>query len=76
MIFNLLLHRTGPVAAILGTSCGFGPHLLPLFWAGLTYTCERAYSGSLAWAIVAHCLVNAAIFLPKGIVAIVRFRYC
>lgn len=80
LILNFGLRRFHPIAAILGTPCcfalvhavpfGFGLHLLPLFFAGLTYTCIRAFSGSLGLAIAGHCLVNAVIFFPRWIVAI------
>ncbi len=41
---------------------GFGPHLVPLFFAGLTCTGIRFVSGNLRWAIFSHLLVNIVIY--------------
>jgi len=56
-----------------GFQFGFGPQLIPLLCAGLTYTLIRIFSGSLRLAIFGHLLVNFVIFLPKWILAILHF---
>jgi membrane protease YdiL (CAAX protease family) len=57
------LHKTG-----LTSQC------LPIFAMGLTSATARLVSGSWLSAVVAHFVVNIAIFAPKWFVAIVWFK--
>jgi membrane protease YdiL (CAAX protease family) len=82
-VVNFGLKKLGAVAAILLSGVtftlihifafGFGLHLIPLFWAGLTYATLRVYGGSVWLALLAHWIINAAVFLPKWMVAILHF---
>lgn len=79
-VANALVRRFGFTAAVLGTSVcfcfvhavrfGIGMQLVPVLFAGMTYVIVRLVSGSLFLAVLAHCIVNAVVFLPKWAVAI------
>jgi membrane protease YdiL (CAAX protease family) len=82
---NAVARAFGVMAALLFTpTCfalahtlqfGLGQHLLPLFFAGLTYTAVRFMSGSLRLAIFSHLLVNFVILTPKWMIAYLYFKY-
>jgi len=82
-VVNAIAKPRGFFAAVIGASAcfalvhvlqfGFGIHLLPLFFAGLTYAIIRVCSGSLVLAIFAHWTINVVIFLPKWLVAVMHF---
>jgi membrane protease YdiL (CAAX protease family) len=60
-------------ALVHGFQFGFGVPLFPLYFAGVTYAAIRLYSGSLLLAVFGHCTVNAVIFLPKWVIAVMHF---
>lgn len=80
---NAIAKRYGSVAAVLGVPVcfalvhafqfGLGTQLIPLFFAGLTYALIRLSSGSLLLAILGHWTINALVFLPKWVVAVMYF---
>ena len=82
-VVNAIAKPYGFVAAALGAPLcftlyhtlkfGVGVILIPLFFAGVTYSLVRICSGSLLLAVLAHCTVNAVIFLPKWVVAAIWF---
>jgi membrane protease YdiL (CAAX protease family) len=82
-VVNSIAKRSGFAAAIVATPAlfsllhafefGLGEHLIPLFFAGLTYTLLRVSGGSIWLAIMGHWAINAVIFLPKWLVAFLHF---
>ena len=78
-MLNALSRRYGGWFGLTGTAAlfslvhtiqfGFGMHLLPLLFSGLTYSLVRMASGSLFMAICAHWLINTVIFFPKWYIA-------
>src|SRR6266700_2755548 len=52
---------------------GLGLDLLPVFWVCGSCVLIRFSSGSLLYAILGHLLVNAVVFLPKWVVAVLYF---
>ena len=83
LLANRLAKSFGVSVAVLGTPVcfalihvvqfGIGPHLIPLFFAGLTYTTIRFRSGSLRMAVFSHLAINFVIFVPKWAVAVMYF---
>ena len=84
-VLNVIGKRYGFVAAAIGApACfglchaiqfGFGAHLIPLFFAGMTYAMMRILSGSLWAAVFGHWIINAVIFLPKWVLAMIHFTH-
>jgi len=82
-VVNMIARLYGFTAAIVGAPLcfalahcfqfGFGLHFIPLFLAGLTYASIRVCSGSLLLAVFGHWMINAVIFLPKWIIAVMHF---
>jgi membrane protease YdiL (CAAX protease family) len=82
-VVNAIAKPYGFVTAVVGVPMcfglvhvfqfGVGRHLVPVFFAGVTYVAIRVFSGSLLLAVLAHCVVNAVILLPKWVVAVIRF---
>jgi membrane protease YdiL (CAAX protease family) len=82
-VVNAIAKPYGFAAAVVGASAcfalvhvfqfGVGQHLATLFFAGLTYASIRVLSGSLLLAVFGHCTINAVIFLPKWVIAVLRF---
>jgi membrane protease YdiL (CAAX protease family) len=80
---NAIGKRCGFIAAAVGAAAcfavahavqfGIGAHLIFLFFAGITYTMIRIFSGSLVWAVLAHLTINAVVFLPKWLLAAIHF---
>lgn len=62
-------------ALVHGFQFGVGLHLVPLFFAGVTYAVIRLCSGSLLLAVFGHWTINAVIFLPKWVVAVMHFTH-
>jgi membrane protease YdiL (CAAX protease family) len=54
---------------------GFGTHLLPLWFAALSYLCARLLTGALWVPIGAHLLFNVLTLAPKCAVAVVYFAH-
>jgi membrane protease YdiL (CAAX protease family) len=85
LLANRLARSFGVTVAVLGAPVcfalihavqfGLGPHLIALFFAGLTYTIIRFYSGSLLMAVFSHLAINFVIFVPKWIVAVMHFTH-
>ncbi len=81
---NIVLRRLGTIAALLVVpACfmlshtlqfGWGWHILPLYFAGLTYLTIRLTTGSILWSIFAHLTANFIVFLPKWAFALYCFR--
>jgi membrane protease YdiL (CAAX protease family) len=84
LLANRLAKSFGVKMAVLGTpACfalahvfqfGFGPHLVAIFFMGLTYTGIRFYSGSVLMAVICHMAINFVIYVPKWIVAVMHFN--
>lgn len=82
-VVNIIARPYGFTAAVVGSALcfalahvfqfGFGLHLNLLFASGLTYASIRVCSGSLLLAVLAHCMINAVIFLPKWVIALRHF---
>jgi membrane protease YdiL (CAAX protease family) len=53
---------------------GIGPHLIVLFFAGVTYTIMRFYSGNLLMPIIGHMAIQFLISVPKWVVAVMYFK--
>jgi membrane protease YdiL (CAAX protease family) len=76
--FNFTVALVGtPICftVVHGFAYGFSSHLLPLFFAGLTYTLMRFYSGNLLMPVLAHLAVNFVILFPKWIIAAMYFAH-
>jgi membrane protease YdiL (CAAX protease family) len=54
---------------------GVGPQLVPLFFASLTYTLVRLYSGNLVTSVLAHWAANFVVLFPKWIIAAMYFGH-
>jgi membrane protease YdiL (CAAX protease family) len=84
-VVNVISKRYGLTAAVIGASAcfalvhavqfGIGVHLISLFFAGMTYAMIRIFSGSLLLAVVGHWIINAVIFLPKWVLAVIHFTH-
>jgi len=84
LLGNWFAKRFSITVALLGTAIcftivhgfayGFGSHLVPLFFAGLTYTMMRFYSGNLLMPVLAHLAVNFVVLFPKWMIAVMYFR--
>lgn len=82
-VVNMIAKPYGFAAAVVGApvcfalahvfQSGAGPQLIPLFLAGLTYASIRVCSGSLLLAVFGHWVINAVIFLPKWLIAVMHF---
>jgi membrane protease YdiL (CAAX protease family) len=82
-VVNMIAKPYGFTAAVVGAPVcfalvhvfqfGVGLHLIPLFLAGVTYASIRVCSGSLLLAVFGHWMINAVIFLPKWLIAVIRF---
>ena len=82
-LINAIAKPYGIAAAVVGApACfavvhifqfGVGAHVIPLFFAGITYASLRVCSGSLLLAVLGHWTINAVIFLPKWVVAVLHF---
>lgn len=58
-----------------GFQFGMGLQLVPLVFAGVTYAIIRLCSGSLLTAVFGHWTINAVIFLPKWVIAVIHFAH-
>jgi membrane protease YdiL (CAAX protease family) len=82
-VMNAISKRYGFIAAVLGASTcfafvhvtqfGVGEHLILLFFDGMTRALIRVFSGSLLLAVFGHWTINAVIFLPKWVLAVIHF---
>ncbi|MGB8356348.1 MAG: CPBP family intramembrane glutamic endopeptidase [Chthoniobacteraceae bacterium] len=85
LLANAFVRSFGVVAAVICTPVcfalahvsqfGFGQHLIPIFFMGLTCIVIRFYSGSLKLSIFAHILMNIVILAPKWAVAFMHFKF-
>jgi membrane protease YdiL (CAAX protease family) len=76
--FNIAIALFGPsicFTVVHGFAYGFGSHLVPLFFAGMTYILMRFYSGNLLMPVLAHLAVNFVVLFPKWMVAVMYFRH-
>ncbi len=83
LLTNRLVRSFGVSVAVFGApACfalahavqfGVGPHLVPLFFAGLTYTIIRLYSGDLRMVVFSHLAINLVIIIPQWVVAVMHF---
>jgi membrane protease YdiL (CAAX protease family) len=78
-LLNAIARRYGFIAGSFGVALcfsvwhtpryGIDAILIPLFFASLTFSAIRVWCGSLLLAVMAHCMINGVIFIPKWTVA-------